>query len=436
MKVVSHELSGSEQALRRSASTILDAIARDLNAWLGELKDAPAALQPRSLASIAEGSGGVALFFHERAAITRDPRDLESASEALDCMLRLMSEQASGELSLFGGIAGMGWLLQELSETPSAASLAIDTSVGGGLSTIDEVLLEAVARTSMRDTYDLITGLTGIGLYGIRRSIEPSGALLTKAVVARLRDLAVVDESGVCWQTPPMAAGPRSEGPFANGLVDLGLAHGVSGTITFLAEVVRSGLPIPHAKALLMDATRWLLSQGREGALCPSFPHAVVSSEVFAPTSRLAWCTGDLSVASALMAAARATGNDIWRRIAVAIATNATLTPPHLTGVVDASICHGAAGIAHIFSLFSSGTGLPQFARAAAFWFNTTLRYHQPGAGTGGYTYGDIVNGARLYVPRIGLVEGAAGIGLALMALQKKPECTWDQLFGLASVCA
>ncbi len=66
--------------------------------------------------------------------------------------------------------------------------------------------------------------------------------------------------------------------------------------------------------------------------------------------ARLAWCYGDPGIAASLMAAAGAAGRPDWYRVAVDVACRAAARDLALAGVKDSGICHGAAGLAHIFN--------------------------------------------------------------------------------------
>jgi lantibiotic modifying enzyme len=102
----------------------------------------------------------------------------------------------------------------------------------------------------------------------------------------------------------------------------------------------------------------------------------------------------------------------------------AAARPPDQTGVVDAGLCHGSAGLAHLFNRMYQMTAEPILADAARFWVERTLEscsaaLSQDATGT------DAARGAW---KGPGLLEGAAGVALALEAACTTAEPIWDQM--------
>ena len=98
--------------------------------------------------------------------------------------------------------------------------------------------------------------------------------------------------------------------------------------------------------------------------------------------------------------------------------------PPDHTGVVDAGLCHGSAGLAHLFNRMYQMTAEPLLADAARFWVERTLELcsaalTRDASGT---------DAAQAAWKGPGLLEGAAGIVLALEAACTTAEPIWDQM--------
>jgi hypothetical protein len=62
------------------------------------------------------------------------------------------------------------------------------------------------------------------------------------------------------------------------------------------------------------------------------------------------WCLGDLSIAVALLAASEAFEHRQWYDTALESALTASEHPTEFSGVIDAGLCHGAAGVGHVFN--------------------------------------------------------------------------------------
>ena len=54
--------------------------------------------------------------------------------------------------------------------------------------------------------------------------------------------------------------------------------------------------------------------------------------------------------------------------------------------MIDSGLCHGAAGVGHLFNRLYQASGDPALAEAARFWFDRALAQYQPGEGIGGVT--------------------------------------------------
>jgi hypothetical protein len=92
---------------------------------------------------------------------------------------------------------------------------------------------------------------------------------------------------------------------------------------------------------------------------------------------------------------------------------------------VDAGLCHGSAGLAHLFNRMYQMTAEPTLADAARFWIERTLELCSAAAPGRDTALSDSA-GSAWKGP--GLLEGAAGIALALEAACTTTEPIWDQM--------
>jgi hypothetical protein len=128
--------------------------------------------------------------------------------------------------------------------------------------------------------------------------------------------------------------------------------------------------------------------------------------------SRSAWCYGDPGIAAALLGAARSVGETAWEKEALAIARRAAERPPDGTGVRDAGLCHGAAGLGHLFNRMFQATGDERLGKASRFWLERTLEMRERPS-----EHSDR-----------GILEGVAGIALALLAAVSSTPPEWDRM--------
>lgn len=397
---------------RLAWAPVLDGATRD--AALAAAEEVAEALAKRPVDDpyVAGGSAGRALL-HARFA----GDDPAQRAAALACLRRalLALRSRGGPASLHAGAAGIGWVLTHL-----RGSLLDDRD---RCASLDRALLTLLHRRPWPGHFDLVTGLTGIGVYGLERLDTDHGPALVERVVARLAEMAVDDGDEVWWWTRPewLANHARARSP--QGHVDLGMAHGVPGPLVVLGAACAAGVAADAARTLLAGAVGWLLRRGLgQPLLCWRGPSADP------PPARNGWCYGASGIAAALLAAARGADEPAWEDAARRLAHQAAARSVDDSGVIDAGLCHGAAGLGLVFARLHQATGDPELRDAARFWFEHALALRDPGAGIAGFTTEGLDDTADP-----GLLSGAAGIALALHAAATTCEPSWDRLLLLSA---
>jgi len=255
---------------------------------------------------------------------------------------------------------------------------------------------------------------------------------MLKRVVERLNETAERNAEGITWLTPPELLTPWQREISPNGYYNLGLAHGVPGVIALLGHAYAAGIARAQVEPLLEGAIDWLLAQKLPSSAHSIFPSWVGPSwaqpSIGSDGCRLAWCYGDAGIAAALLSAARSARERSWEREALEIAICAARRAPETAGVLDVSLCHGAAGLGHIFNRMYQATGEKQLKDSATFWFDRTLEMRRPEGGIGGFVALGVVTDERRWVADPGFLTGAAGVGLALLAAITPIEPSWDRI--------
>lgn len=422
-----------ESELEKALRVVLEiavALSEPCESWY------PPLLEPRVLevtkGSLANGAAGLAVFFAYAARALEDSRLAHCSRAWLDRAIVSIAE-APASPALFVGYPGVAWAAAHLRrmERPKA-------NAGDSQEEIENALLETLAQTPWVDHFDLIVGLSGIGVYALERLPDAFAIQCLTLVTERLSEAAQRADGGRTWLTGPalLPSGNKEKAP--DGYFDLGVAHGVPGVIGFLAFAVLSGSAPGCARDLLRDAVWWLMSRETQHTFPSHYQPIALPSEIPLEPARLAWCSGDLGVAMALFQAAAALDDDGVRKKAMVIAQDASKRRGSATGVVDACLCHGAVGVAHVFNRLFQETGSEALREAAVFWYRRALEYWRPSTGVAGFSYSyDYVNfdGSVVdqWTTRPGLLDGAAGIGLALLSAATDVEPAWDALL-LASM--
>ncbi len=388
----------------------------------GELKQRAIETADEIIAAIAarpdgtgalDGAGGHACLMVYAVHAGRDEALAERAAAMLDAMVTGVSE-GGGRGALWGGLAGARF---------TVAHLAGGDEAGEALLAMDAALLTMLAVPAWDQDYDLIGGLCGFGVAALEGGGEAER--IAVRVLDHLEATARHEPEGTAWYTAPELLPEWQRAVCPDGYFNLGLAHGIPGVIGFLAKLLDAGVEVERARVLLEGAVRWMLTvaPAREGGRFPAWRGRGANDE----PSRLAWCYGDPGVAVPLLAAARATRNDLWEAQAMEIAHGMAARPMATSGVADMGICHGAAGVAHIFNRLYQATGDEVLGDAARAWIEQLLAMRRPGEAVAGFPSMTREEGRDIWQEDAGLLMGATGVGLVLLAATSEIEPAWDR---------
>ncbi len=366
------------------------------------------------------GLAGLALFFAYLARTTDDDRFASLAEQRLDEALERCD--ISLRTGLFSGFTGIAWTCQHLSRLltgEAAPDLASD---------VDEaVALAAGTRPPGGGwPHDLTEGLAGLGCYAVDHPDRDFASSLLARIVERLAETAVPLVGGVAWRTSPFFLEPELAAHFPDGWFDLGVAHGTPGVLGMLGRACGSGLAPPAARDLLEGGVRFLLAtrrpedEGSRYSRLAAGPQSSMQSFTQSFSCYSAWCQGDPGIAAALLTAARHAGDASLEAEAVRTALHDCARPDEGKGVVDATLCHGMAGLGHLYNRLYQATGVETFADAARRWLERTVTELMPAAFGPSGAWSETDGRAS------SILEGGSGIGLALIAATSSLEPSWD----------
>ena len=373
-------------------------------------------------AGLASGAAGIAVFLAYYAAAFGDEGAADRATELLDRAADQVAETPM-TASLYAGFTGIAWAVQHL------AGADDDRGADDPGDEIDRALGELVARAEWRDHVDLVSGLAGLAVHALERMPRPAARSCLERIVWHLDRLARPIAPGVAWHTDPelLPAWQREASPA--GHIDLGVAHGNPGVLAVLAKIAAAGVAAERAAALFDAGAASLLSRWIAGDPGGCFASWISGASGDSTPCRLAWCYGDLGLAAALLAGARAVRSSRAEKAARELARVAAARPHESSGVVDAGICHGAIGNAHLFNRLYQATGDDGLLEAARTWIGRGLDLRRPGEGAGGFlARRSLGDGSLRWEADPGLLNGAAGIGLALLAACTDIEPAWDRV--------
>jgi hypothetical protein len=394
--------------------SVRDALALPQAEWFPDGLVQPETQRAALQTGLDHGYAGLALFWCAMAAV--DERAERIANDYITCAIAAL-ESVQNNASLYEGFTGVAYAVEVLrSRFPSWFSDEEDVNAA-----VDSALIAYLEELPAAAALDLTMGLTGIGMYFVRRLPRPAGRKGLELVARTLADRALRSAEGAYWQADTFTLARR------RGFVaDIGIAHGVPGLIGLLLHATRFG--IPCAADTMESAVGWLLAQRRLDALS-MFPYMWGEQPAFA--ERQGWCYGDLSIAIVLLRCGEECGVPAWTSAGLDAARRAAAAVSVTRLSADAGFCHGTSGVAHMFNRLFHFTRDGMFKDAALRWMAATFaRWHPDDTGVGGFKcILKIASSGFDWFRNPGVLTGTAGIGLTLQSALDDEPPLWDEIF-------
>jgi hypothetical protein len=329
------------------------------------------------------------------------------------------------QTGLFSGLTGLAFAADLVDRAAHAKLLS---TLDGLIVRRSEPILKRIdgsASGVAEYDLDLVSGLTGIGAYLMAR--EHGEAL--RPILDCLAGLLGRSDEVPVWHAPPELLPDDERAGCPRGRLNCGLAHGMPGPLVLLALAKAAGVDEPRLGEAVEQASAWLVAQAFEDEWGINWPAFVrVGSDRPEPPARAAWCYGAPGVARALWLAGAALEDARLRDIAVAALEAVHRRPPAARRIDAPTFCHGRAGLLQITLRMANDSG-SQTLRAAGEELALDLaRAFRPEWILG---YRDLDHAGRP-VDQAGLLYGAAGIALVLLAATTPVPPPWDRMFLLA----
>jgi hypothetical protein len=343
-------------------------------------------------------------------------------------------------LGLFGGLAGLalaGWSLSRDCTRYRRLLATLDTALLPRVGVQADILANRAADGVSFGEFDLISGLTGVGAYLLCRWDNPAALTTLKTVLHSLIALTSEADGRPRWWTPAHLAGDEDAAarhPY--GSLNCGLAHGIPGPLALMALARTYGISVPGLEDAIDLAAEWLFTHRADDAWGVNWPYAVsftaegsldTAGAARAP-GRAAWCYGAPGVARTLWLAGVARDRLEWRDLAIAAMAAVYRRPVAVRHIDSPTFCHGVAGLLQVTLRFANDTKLPVFTEAADDLTECLLAGHEPDSLLGYRNWEP--GGTRVDQP--GLLDGAPGVLLVLLAASTNVEPSWDRAFLLS----
>lgn len=289
--------------------------------------------------SLADGAAGVALLHLEE---RTDPHEwLQSMVDS--------PVAAHSEATLFDGAPAVAFALA--AGPPTRVLADLDEHVAAIVTTRLDAAHRRMDRGELatKAEFDLISGLTGLGAYLLRR--HGDGPLVRKVLSYLVRLTEPRPDGLPGWWA---AGGPHGlvEG-WRGGHGNFGMAHGIAGPLALLAVSARRGVRVTDQTTAMARICqwfdRWQIRRGEAvwwpGALSRGEHDTGVVRR--SEPRRPSWCYGTPGICRALQLAGLATGDTNRRLGAERTLASCLADESQLAMLVDVSLCHGWAGTLH-----------------------------------------------------------------------------------------
>jgi len=385
---------------------------------------------------VAQGDAGIALMCSYFDACFPEEGWDKAGHEYLTWATRGVEATGARHTGLYSGLAGVAFSAQSLSREGSRYKKLLSSLDYSLSSQVLEPSTSLAGRHGVAvSEFDLIVGLSGVAAYLLQRGYEPPMDVALQAILDSMVALTEETEGIPHWYTPyHLLAGEGMAEHYPEGNLNCGLAHGIPGPLVVMALGLEAGLPVEGLREAVARTAQWLVrhqSRDQYGinwpTVVPYCPGGKVEQNQL-DSSRAAWCYGAPGVARSLWLAGRALGDENLQQLAIQGMEAIYRRPVEERRIDSPTFCHGVAGLLQVTLRFAHDTGLPVFADAASDLTEQLLSMYDPDRALG---FCSIEPGGNP-VDQPGLLDGAPGVALVLLAASLNVEPTWDRLFLLS----
>lgn len=300
--------------------------------------------------------------------------------------------------------------------------------------------------------YDLINGPSGTARLLLDSAADPaeSGPEVEAALTASLRHLVRITapvrvdghEVPGWWVPAELQISERDREAYPLGDFNLGMAHGIAGPLSVLSSAVEYGRDAPGMREAIGRIAEWLIGWTLHDEAGPYWParagwdDETARDRPGALFTRTAWCYGTPGVAAALYRAGRVLDRPQWCAAAVEALRAALRRDESLWAIEGATVCHGYAGMLRVLTRVNESAGDPELLAGSRRLTGKVLECADEQAPFGFRHLMRFPAAARSPLPHravdtAGMLEGAAGVALSLLAVGSVP-LPWDRTLGLA----
>ncbi|TSB46224.1 lanthionine synthetase C family protein [Alkalicoccobacillus porphyridii] len=399
-------------------------------------------INPWDPISLSHGFAGTILFFSEMHKVYPEEKWDHVAHNHIVYASKYLKVGVAS-ISLFGGITGFAFAVLNASEN--------GTRYQNLLAKLDEIILREAqsdieneksreAIGTLPSFYDVIQGYSGIGRYLLERKEE--NHLFYKVIEKILHRFIKITEP-VIWENYDIPGWyvskedqflEKDKKLFPYGNFNLGLAHGIPGPLTFLSLCKEKGIEVPGQRKAIKTIGDWLVHHNRSNQIgTPVWPYRLgvkeeISNQFTVTDQREGWCYGNPGVGRSLYLAGKAINDKIYQEIALNCFFGIKEKTFEELDLQSATFCHGKSGLMQILIGMKRDLRINDFDQLINKLGIEIMKQFKI---TNPLGFKDFEIGNRKKeLDKAGLLEGSAGVGLALLSMVRNDnECFWERAF-------
>ncbi|SFT00692.1 lanthionine synthetase C family protein [Marininema halotolerans] len=391
--------------------------------------------------SLSHGYPGTVLLYGELDRFDPNAGWDQLAHQHLLAIQQYLEEKGYQSISLFGGITGVAFATWTASRGGERYGRLLDRLHLQIAQALKEQIRNERARLQKEQGasaqyYDIIVGITGIGRYLLIQKNDPQLRELLEEIlldlVALSKPIVVNNETVPGWWIPQVGQFTEQDRQsFPKGNFNCGLAHGVPGPLALLSLAKLEGVEVEGQQEAIQRITEWILYWKQQDSYGVYWNDRVAWEEEtegvrHSHRHREAWCYGTPGVARALYLAGEALQDEGWKATSVQ-AFQSVFNRPELFWDIDSpTICHGTAGLLEMTLQMIYNSHDEQLQIHRDYLVHRQLKDFNPDYPFG---YKDLEPQTIGYrsLDKVGLLEGAVGVGLSLLSYVKGEESKWSR---------
>lgn len=366
-----------------------------------------------------KGTTGSVLFFSLLYEYSQKEKYKKYTYELVNITLNnLLSLEGKGSLS---GYSGIIWMLSYLVKRKWFDYVEISPY----LCALKQLTTKSLKHNLNAGHFDLMHGFIGelIGIINLYECEPESNKDLLETIANGINKLITTGKNlgsskQIYWQNKYRGVG----------IINIGLAHGVSSVISFLTHLTKKSYLSKKLKSqiyFVLERSCYFLLDNRilhkkDGPRIPS--DILLYKENKNPHLKFAWCHGDLGASVALLKAGSALNNEPiiseTNKILLSLANYRQHSELIMQNnlFVDSSFCHGITGAFFMFYTISRIIDNSKFKQTYQYWENLMLSVSSPNQKFLNLKYGEMQDtGIIAWKESSGLLNGVSGYGITLL---------------------